>query len=181
MKSYHFFLCIYFILIISGCGKSSEPSAKTSPFHSLEVYFNNEIKTLEHSKRLLRKQIQTNEKSEELVISNPDWKKELSIFTSCISGKKLTESSFQRDSIKTGDYYKIQYTGIDDHVEIKSLVVYQAHTTPDSIVIITKVDNMYYRTLDTLIYLGNGNYRISALNEPSLGKNIRFVLTGRSE
>lgn len=181
MKSNKTVLYLLFILLVTACGKSSGPTIKTSPFHSLEVYFNNEIKTLEHSKRLLRKHIQTKEKSEELVIPNPDWKKELSIFTSCISGKKLTGSSFQKDSIKSGDNYKIQYKGIDEHVEIKSLIVYYSLTTPDSIVIITKVDNMYYSTLDTLTYHGDGNYRISALNEPSLGKNIRFVLTGRTE
>ena len=167
--------------MISGCGKPSEPSVKTSPFHALEVYFDNEIKTLEHSKRLLKKNIQTNKKTEEVIIAHPDWKKELATFTSSISGKRITESSFLRDSMNFGKNYKIQYTAIDEKMEIKSLIVYYSDSTPDSIVIMTAVDNMYYRAIDTLVYHGNGNYRISASNEPSLGKNIRFILTGHSE
>lgn len=167
-------------MLTLGCGKSVEPSTGRSPFLEVEKYFENEISSLQRSKKLLKKTIYSNSKSEQIIDSIPDWSNELAIFTSSITGKRLFSNSFYADTIRSGNQSVIHYTSKEKNAEIKKLSVYRTHAITDSIIILKSVENMYYTSLDTLAYYGNGNYRISAGNEPTLGKNISFVLAGTS-
>jgi len=180
MKLYYRFFILAFAIFISGCGSKENSYVSHSPFKFVENYFQSEITTLQRSGKPLKKSIFRDSHSESEVLSNPDWKKELSVFVSRVTDKRNFENSFKLDSVTKINQKILNYTARDKSVEIQQLSVYQTNLQIDSIYIVTFVSNMYYTASDTLHYSGNGNYRISATDKPVIGKEIRFVLTGNT-
>jgi hypothetical protein len=170
---------IALVLVILSCDNKPVPK-KASALSGVENYFNAEIKTLEESDLTLIKTIVQQGKTESITIENPDWVKELIPFTETIANQPAQIQSFLRDSSSSGDSKTLVLKARDSSATIKSITEYTTGGIRDSIVIIKKVENLYYVSSDTLTYYGKGNYLIKAENLPGLGKKIGFILQGKT-
>jgi len=177
MKTIFVFVLFTVLYFLSSCNKNAE-SKKSSPFSSLEIYFEREIDALEQSKVTLTKKLDHQGKVENIFVAEPDWKLELVPFTETLSGQQVRVQSYTTDSIINDAKRTFVMSARDAKATVKSITMFSTDGINDSIVIVKHVSNSYYSSSDTLSYYGRGNYRIKATNIPGIGKEMGFILEG---
>lgn len=143
-----------------------------------EKYFLEQAEMLNNQKAAIFKKINKNNVAEEVHVDNPDWKKELQPFLQIKLNKPAQLNSFFVDTIINNQNTVVIYTAKDDTEELRRMSIYSTGGKPDSIIAIKSASNLYYKSADTISYLGNGNYRINTRNKPRIGKEISFTLEG---
>lgn len=145
-----------------------------------EKYFLAEAERLNRSNAGITKTIRKESISEKIEIQKADWKSELQPFLRIKLNKPAQINSFIVDTILKEGHTVIIYTAKDDSEELRKFCIHLTGDNPDSIIAVKGTSNLYYQSVDTISYLGNGNYHISSRNKPRIGKEISFELDGVS-
>jgi hypothetical protein len=171
------------LIVVAACflwascsGPSKNPDGATRVF-PLNAFFDAQADSLRDAHAPLRKTIRTNGRQETIMEQNPDWKTELRPFASSGIDKPALAAGY--DSTRSGDW--LIYHAKDLHPAVQRIGIRFAGNAPDSVYIFRRVSNFYYTALDTLQYHTSGRYRISTMNKPVIGKEIRFLLEGIAE
>jgi hypothetical protein len=168
---------MFLFLIFSGCKNSSENPEIKNKLFDFSAYFSAEAKRLESANATLEKTLLKNNKSERLVIENPDWQAELNPFTDISLNKPAIASSYKTDSLRNENSLQITYSAMDESAPVKNVVLYFSKSEPDSIIIIKATNTIYYTLTEELRY-SKKQYSIDASTQPKAGKAIQFSLTG---
>lgn len=161
-------------LVVSSCTGPSVNTDGAPRVFPLSAFFADQADSLGNANVRLRKTIVTNGREETILEQNPDWKTELQPFIS--SGIEKPALAAGYDSSRSGDW--LVYQAKDLHPAVQRMGIRYAGNAADSVYIFRRVSNFYYTALDTLQYHTSGTYRISTMNKPVIGKELRFILEG---
>jgi len=173
------FLIIALISLLS-CSGTETKQAETQKYFSTEKYFSEEAASLNNRETGIVKTIYKNNSSETIASELVEWRTELQPFLQIDLNKPAYINSYFTDTILNGENLLINFRAKEESMSLQNLSVYLTGTRVDSIYAVLKSENLYYRSVDTLSYSGNGNYRISAWNKPRIGKEVSFVLEGKA-
>ena len=167
------------VLIITwiGCGPGTNVTEYQNIF-SVNTYFKNETARLSGMDLKLQKSVWYSDSSETQIIDSPDWNKELKPFLELDLDKPSVAASYDSSRQEYQNGYTLVYTARDNHPRVREIYIHFTGKDADTIMFISSVSNMYYRSDDTLSYFGDGNFRLSSFNKPRIGKEIKLLVTG---
>ena len=177
MKTCNTGLLLVVIFFLSSCGDGKE--LKQVSVFDMEAFIGNEINELEGSEAHLEKTLITGGNTQTKVFENPDWQSELQIFSEPDLKKPAIAAMYKRDSTCSGNNCVVSFTATDDAARIKTLRVEYTGAEPVSVFMVRQTRNMYQASVDTLVYHSRGNYSVTALGSPTMGKDMSFRLEGR--
>jgi hypothetical protein len=164
--------------LLSSCAVTPGNTVAENPFNQTQDYFKNEITRLEKSGMTLTKVMLSSSGNETLHIATADWKTELNPFTDAVTLKPAQAQAYHEQMVEGGGSV---FTARDSSAEVRRMARYQSSSDKtDSVVIVKRTKNMYYTSLEYLVYYGNGNFDIRVNNKPVAGKHIAFELKART-
>lgn len=180
MKPTQTFLTLVFILIISSCNYINDRNTSIPGRFMPGEYFSNEAKKLNSRNLSLEKTVFKNGKSEIIVLDSVNWFKELKPFIDINIAKPAQINSYQIDSLVESNVLTINYIARDSTVSVKEVIVKFKNKKLLNFRAIQSSYNLYYQSIDTINYFGDGNYRISAMSKPKLGREVNLKLHGKA-
>lgn len=170
-------LLIIAIGILCSCsqGKKS-PTVKL--FFDIPAYFNGEAAILNAMHAGISKTLIKDSTTEIIKNQKVQWIDELAAFTQTDLNKPALIHSFITDTVQYENHLLITYQAKEASSNLKLVKLFMTSGVPDSIIIYNQLSNLYYESKETLSYHPKGNFNIAATNNPAIGKNIYFNLTG---
>ncbi len=110
-----------FLIIVglNACKDSTPSNGVAFEYFDNPAFFKKEIDRLNSSKINLLKTVETDDKQEQHRISNVDWEKELSIFSSITLNKSSYSGKYKIDSCSTLESTHFDYTATDLNLPIQ--------------------------------------------------------------
>jgi hypothetical protein len=173
---------IIFVILFSGflfigC---DAPVRNASNYFDCPRYFDRLADSLANTTAVLEKTMATNGATETLKINKPDWRAELLPFHELNISKPAQQGTYRVDTLITNGGFRIEHSAMVEDASVRTLAIeYDSSGTVLSVFAVTASKNPYHASADTLYYQSKGEYQISALSDPALGKSISFDLTGK--
>lgn len=177
MKFAEWNVCLLSILLLAGCGSGVSSLNDESEVHAFMV---REKDSLTAGGSRLRKIVHHESEYETLLVSQPDWNKELSPFLALMSNPMPAGTYRVQEHEQSGKTI-VEYLAADSTLPLKQLTLVKENNRIELVSAVKQVSNIYYRSTDSLTYQTGGIYRISVINQPRIGRPTRFVLTGSAE
>jgi len=165
------------ITIWASCGPGTNVSEYQRIF-PVKAYFKKETAKLSGMDLKLQKSVWYSDSSETQILENPDWNKELKPFLELDLDKPSVATSYDSTRHEYQNGHTLVYTARDNHPRVREIYIHFTGDIADTISFISGVSNMYYHSVDTLSYFGDGNFRLSSFNKPRIGKEIKLRVTG---
>ena len=176
MKYSEIFVLLLFCLLLIACTGNLQPVLNSKEYYNIENYFMKEAEELtEHNVGIVKIMFK-DDTSEKLTNTSINWFTELKPFMDIALNKPALANAYHVDSILSNNRKVLHFRAKDANPFLQNLKIVFTNHKPDTVVAINRASNMYYRSVDTLSYFGNGSYRISSWNKPRIGREVSFVL-----
>ncbi len=169
--------------VLTGCAES------TSTVESEPLYFDNPKFIKETAARLnsqhfaLQKQLSTADKTEQIQISQPDWKKEFDLLVKTNLNAPAFKGLFKVDSIAASEGYTMVFTALRDNMPIRKFVTtYSSDGTPLAVQCLQQDHSLItqqtieWRLVPDSGYYYKGSDRIKGVNNLTYAIGGLFVL-----
>jgi len=145
-------------------------------FFSFIKYFNNQAKELADHQTKMKKKIQKSGKTEEQLLQQPDWERELKIFMDADLNKKAWAGLYRIDTMETDSGITAVYLATDSAVQIKRAAVLSSGNQVQSIEINGRFTNFYYESAWNLYYRPDSGYHITGDQAILFGKRNSYEI-----
>jgi len=168
------------LMAMISCQSQVEPQNQQVKYFDMKQFIQTETADLEAQNFGLKKIMQTNNTNDTLVISKPDWKNELNIFSSCNINKPTLYGTYTIDTIaKT-----VHYQSIAKKNKVQScMLIFKDDNLKviEKIEIINRKENFINQSSETLTYEPKQGYTIEIQQNVISAKGSSFILLGEIE
>ncbi len=171
-------VCFVFALFFISCNDTENTVVNETRFFDFNAYFYDQVDLLEKANTPITKTIVHNGKTETIKEPNVNWENELKPFLEIDITLPAHILSYNIDSLVDGRSTMLHYTAKDSTPLLREIKIMLNDGKPDTIYIRKVISNSYVSSVQTMSYFGNGNYELKVNNDPQIGKNISFELSG---
>ena len=115
-------LVLAFVPLLTGCSELSSPSEQDSTYFNNPKFIEETAARLSFDKAALQKQLSTAGKTEQNLVTVPDWPKEFALMAKTNLNAPALKGMFDLDSIPQKSGYKIVYTALRDNMSIRKFI-----------------------------------------------------------
>ncbi|SFG73574.1 hypothetical protein [Pedobacter insulae] len=162
-------------MILNGCSQTDQPKITVKAYFDLKGYFENEADRLDQLGLKVNKSVAINGIEEHKTIKIEDFNNELSSFIAL----DINKASWRGDFTVKKEKDITVYTANNEKIPVKKLEIQFRNNHVSSILIINKVDNILYRSADTLVYKPNQFYEIRKTQKIKLLKQKKYIVKGK--
>ncbi|MFC3196294.1 hypothetical protein ACFOET_01580 [Parapedobacter deserti] len=152
-----------------------QPASATTPYFSLEGYFNSEAARMQREAPVIDKVVSKGGQPEHRTIQINNWHKELALFTESDINKPAWRASYRVDSTAS----TLTYTSLDPKLRTARITVEKRPDgTVKHIAVVNRVSNMLYQTEEQLDYYPDSVYRINKQQQVRFIGESRYMVSG---
>lgn len=173
--SYKSTIVFLFCITISGCSYESDVHNNLRrDYFDVRKYFETEAAYLNEYDASLKKTLLHGLDKEIVFNDTVDWVKEFAPFLAIDINKPAFTNGYQIDSTRN----QIKYTAKDSSFEVKSIKIQFEDKDVSRISFVLRKKNMYYYSIESLVYYARNKYAINIDNNLKAGSRVMFEITG---
>ncbi len=169
------FLKISLLILVCGCTSAPKIDTQHQTFYDISGYFTSEAKRLTERKASVQKTVRKNNETEQKILSNIDWLKELDLFIS----SDINKPAWLRSYIETRSDSIIRYSPIDSNLKIKSIIIKELNGDIQSVYIQKYTKNFLYTSSEELFYYPDSIYKMTRVQKVIWLGETTYAIEGK--